>query len=569
MNIGKRILALLLLSAFFLSVSMSSYASETSAPSVKSMGKVTGYEKFTWGISTGRYYVNGIHAFCAQYNKKWPAVNTDIETIVPCENEVIRKALYYGYNGPANILGTDEKAHVLTAIAISDANIGERETGASAKYDAFYWDIVNNSSKYPTPPTNFKAYMAITASEDLQNLAFYEVEEKGHVKVIKSSTNPKITNGNSCYSLEGAQYSIYRDSSCSEQSKVGTVTTDADGNSNILELDAGVYYACETTAPQGYEKSHELKEFTVSPEETVVLQFQDVPYTKPIELLLEKVDKETGENKAQGLATLGGAEFEVRFYKEHLKEGVNPDSLGKVPERIWVFKTDENGKIFYKQSHLISGDALYEKVPLGTIAIQEVKSSPGYLLNETVFVEVISANEEYKSVVVEEEYDKPDPYELVIHKKDVYGNSLCDGQFVLYTDRECTKEFATGTTDTEGILRLQGLEMGQAYYLKETAAPPGYEMMPMVQEIVAIYNPITETFSCQVDGKTYQTDTDDMITLKETAEKREVHIELMNEIKYRLPQTGTYARPIISVTGIVLCSISIFISIKEKRRKTK
>ena len=112
-----------------------------------SAGSVTGYQKITWGISCGRYYVNGTHAFCAEYSKSWPTVGTEIVSITLCENDVIRKALYYGYNGPANTLGTDERAHVLTAIAISDANIGERETGASSKYDEFYWDITGKTIK--------------------------------------------------------------------------------------------------------------------------------------------------------------------------------------------------------------------------------------------------------------------------------------------------------------------------------------------------------------------------------------------------------------------------------------
>ena len=138
MNRSRRKLSLLLFCIIFFCVSMQAHA--------QSAGKVTGYEKITWGISTGRYYVNGTHAFCAQYNKSWPIVGTEVTRIESCTNEVLRKALYYGYNGPANTLGTDERAHVLTAIAVSDANIGERETGAASKYDAFYWDIVNNPS---------------------------------------------------------------------------------------------------------------------------------------------------------------------------------------------------------------------------------------------------------------------------------------------------------------------------------------------------------------------------------------------------------------------------------------
>ena len=149
---------LMLLSAICLLSFLVSDESKASA------GTVTSYEKVTWGISTGRYGVNGIQAFCAEYSKSWPTVGTTIDSIIESQNEILRKALYYGCNGPANVLGDDARAHVLTAIAISDANIGEANTGASAKYDEFYWDLVNNPDKYPAPPKNFHAYLAITSS---------------------------------------------------------------------------------------------------------------------------------------------------------------------------------------------------------------------------------------------------------------------------------------------------------------------------------------------------------------------------------------------------------------------
>lgn len=185
MNKDKRRLSRWFLAILFVTMSICVAKANASA------GTVTGYEKITWGISSGRYYVNGVHAFCAQYNKSWPTVGTVVEEIVPCTNDVLRKALYYGYNGPQNTLGTDERAHILTAIAVSDANIGESETGASAKYDAFYWDLVNNPSNYPSPPSNFKAYLAITASDAMQNLAFYEMEK---MDMLQESKNQQIHN---------------------------------------------------------------------------------------------------------------------------------------------------------------------------------------------------------------------------------------------------------------------------------------------------------------------------------------------------------------------------------------
>lgn len=282
MNKDKRKLSRLLLAIACLLAVGSSVSANASA------GSVTGYQKITCGISTGRYYVNGIHAFCAQYNKSWPTVGTTVNEIVPCTNDVLRKALYYGYNGPKNTLGTDERAHVLTAIAVSDANIGESATGASAKYDAFYWELVNNPSKYPSPPSNFKAYLAITASDAMQNLAFYEMEKPGYVTGIKYSSNIQLHNGNACYSLGGAEYGIYSDASLSETSRVGSLVSDVNGNMNTLELEAGTYYAREQVAPMGFARSKEVTQFTIAPEQTTTLTFTDVPQTNPIDILVQK-----------------------------------------------------------------------------------------------------------------------------------------------------------------------------------------------------------------------------------------------------------------------------------------
>ena len=541
MNQSRRKLSLLLFCMIFFCVSMQAHA--------QSAGKVTGYEKITWGISTGRYYVNGTHAFCAQYNKSWPLVGTEVTRIESCTNEVLRKALYYGYNGPANTLGTDERAHVLTAIAVSDANIGEQETGAASKYDTFYWDIVNNPTKYPAPPKNFKAYMAITSSDDLQNLAFYEVEKMGYVKAIKSSSNPTITNGNECYSLEGAQYGLYSNASLSGNSKVGTLIMDARGYSNTVELPAGTYYAYEILAPKGYQKSETVTTFVVTSEQTTTLQFQDDPQVVPVDILLQKVDKETGDNKPQGLATLEGAEFKVCFYKGY------PEKPQGTPDKEWTFRTDAEGKVRHDAGAL----------PFGTLVIREIKPSAGYLLNEDVFVRRLTTEKPYELVIVEEEFDKPKPYDLVISKTDTYGNRLSKAEFTLYAEPSCETKVMLGVTDIDGLLRLSGLEVDTKYYLKETKAPAGYvatideDGESKIYEISAIYNPIAEEFIGYIDGEA--------IINNKTTDKQEVCLSVINDLGYQLPKTGSCTKPIMTWGGVVLCSISIYVTNKEKRRK--
>lgn len=541
MNIGKRKSMLLLLCMICTFVALKSISADASA------GSVTGYQKVTWGISTGRYYVNGTHAFCAQYNKSWPTVGTSVIRIESCTNQILRKALYYGYNGPKNTLGTDERAHVLTAIAVSDANIGERETGASAKYDEFYWDIVNNPDKYPNPPENFKAYMAITASDDLQNLAFYEVEKNGSVTGVKTSENPSISDGNSCYSLEGAQYGIYKSNTLTENSKVGTLTMGADGKSNKVELAAGIYYAHEIKAPKGYATSNKVTQFTVTPEKTTTLQFSDVPQVNPIDILLEKVDADTKENKPQGGGTLKGAQFSVQYYAGLWEENVNPESLGKTPAKTWVFETDEQGTIRYTEGYLISGDALYDAMPLGTLVIRETKASDGYLLNEATFVRQITGEgngktvSTYKFPTVEE---KVITYDLVIRKQDNDDKPLQGAEFTLYSDEQCRQELAKGVTDENGILRFPTLYAKVRYYLKETKPPVGYRV--------------------QKDEKGEQQQYE--IYEEGMPQDGEVHLDVVNEIDFVLPNTGAPAPLYMNLAGIALCALSINIIRKGKQK---
>ena len=410
-----------------------------------SAGSVTGYQKITWGISTGRYYVNGIHAFCSEYNKTWPTVGTQITSIVPCEDEVVRKVLYYGYNGPANTLGTDARAHVLTAIAVSDAKIGVQATYVKEKYNEFYRSVVNNPSQYPTPPNNFKVYYAIPVSSAMQTLAFYEIEKNGYVTADKKSADSSVTEGNSNYTLEGAEYGIYAEQTLAESSRVGTLITNKEGKTNTLELAPGTYYAREIVAPKGYEKSEEVHQFTVSSEQTSFLHFQDSPKTYEIDVLLQKVDSQTGFNKPQGQATLEGARFQVKFYPALFGDEKKLEELQLEPTRTWVFKTDQEGVVRIQDSYKTKGDVLFSKFPLGTLLIQEIQASEGYSINEEVFIRQITEEGIGEICIVKEKYIDPVPIHIELPKTGssmkiymgVLGVALCSsyGYFTIKKKR--------------------------------------------------------------------------------------------------------------------------------------
>lgn len=492
------------------------------------VGVVTSYEKIVWGLTSGRYEIDGIRAFCSEYQQDCPIVGTQIVSTELCENVIIRKALYYGAGGPENVLGDDERAHVLTAIAISDANIGEVKTGVKEKYDVFYWDLVNHPEEYPDPPSYFKVYLAYPSNPQMQTLAFYIMEDEGHVEGIKYSSDPLITEENDCYTLGGAEYGVYASESLSEETKVGVLQTKEDGTTNVLELKQGTYYVREEKVPKGYALDPKVYSFEIVPEQTVTLQFHDNPQVNPIDLILQKVDAQTGENKGQESATLEGAEFSVKYFQGHYEEGVNPEDVGVVPTKTWICKTDAKGQAF-----------LNEELPLGTVTIQEIKPSKGYQINTELFVRQIHAEgterqvHTYQYPTIREE--KIPPYTLQLIKKDDYGNFLEDAEFTLYQEEECKEVIAVGTTDEKGELTFEGLEVEQTYYLKETKAPAGYIAD---DEVYHIYSSESETYQ----------------------------LEIVNEAEIILPKTGSNTTVLVPSIGILCCGIGIYLMTKKRRK---
>lgn len=199
------------------------------------------------------------------------------------------------------------------------------------------------------------------------------------VKLLKTSSMPDVTNGNDCYSLKGAEYGVYSDSSLSGASKVGVLTTDENGESNTLTLNAGTYYVRETTAPKGYALDKTAYTITIKPNETYTLKVSDKPTLDPVGVLLGKVDKETNQNKPEGSLSLEGALFTAKFYAG-VQSDSDPAADGKTADRTWVFRTNEDGFCYYEEKYLESGDELYlsptknPSLPIGTLTIQETQA---------------------------------------------------------------------------------------------------------------------------------------------------------------------------------------------------
>ena len=215
----------------------------------------------------------------------------------------------------------------------------------------------------------------------------YEKESTGFVKLVKSSANTEVTSGNACYSLMGAQYTVYSDPDCTDIAKdvngnsaILTVQDDQ-GNTNTVELEAGSYWVKETKAGKGYLLDEGEHPVTVEGGKTASVPVKDVPGLDPVNVILMKRDSTTGT--AQGAARLEGAEYTAKYYDNQSGTGT--------PKRTWVFKTNADGLIRYSNSFKVSGDALYTGnsgyvgIPIGTVTIQETKAPEGYILNNETY----------------------------------------------------------------------------------------------------------------------------------------------------------------------------------------
>lgn len=302
--------------------------------------------------------------------------------------------------------------------------------------------------------------------------------QTGSVNLQKTSSVPDVTNGNDCYSLKGAEYGVYSDSSLSGASKVGVLTTDENGESNTLTLNAGTYYVRETTAPKGYALDKTTYTVTIKPNETYKLKVSDKPTLDPVGVLLGKVDKETNQNKPEGSLSLEGVLFTAKFYAG-VQSDSDPAVEGKTANRTWIFRTNEDGFCYYEEKYLESGDELYlsptknPSLPIGTLTIQETKAPEGYLINPEVYTVKITSNNNGSEFVYT--YNQPtipeQSLDLNIVKKEKGKEYAIEGAVFEHTKPDGTTE--TVTTDANGVCKFKTLGYGQ-HKVREVSAPEEY-----------------------------------------------------------------------------------------------
>ncbi|GAB6105385.1 hypothetical protein JCM17039_21390 [Blautia glucerasea] len=134
----------------------------------------------------------------------------------------------------------------------------------------------------------------------------------GNAKLQKTSSNTSITDGNGNYSIAGATYGVFADKDCTKQ--LAPLTTDENGNTDIVEVKAGTVYIKELSAPAGYKVDKTVYSLKVEAGKTATLKVSDTPKVTDTLIELFKIDMETQKDNPQGNASLAGAEFTWKYY---------------------------------------------------------------------------------------------------------------------------------------------------------------------------------------------------------------------------------------------------------------
>lgn len=398
-----------------------------------------------------------------------------------------------------------------TTVNVTMKNSFLKEHGIKSK-NSLYLITSNDYASYQT----FAQGSNYTVKDGYVKLTFPDVVK---LQLQKLSSNTELTAGNDCYSLNGAEYGIYKDKACTK--KIGSITTNASGYGSYSKYvdSTASYYAKETKAPKGYELDKTVYTFVSSGKKdsngyaifkAVSLsdkktEPQDNPVNDPVGIVLQKKNAVTGETTAQGL---GGAVFSIEYYAQEIDKDYDVKADETAPaldsknlKRTWYIQTDEDGKALLASKYLAEGynsDDFYfsynlltvPTIPIGTVVIREVKAPDGYSLSNVVFYRVI--NEEIAGIAQDTNTpinvpidEMPAKAYVGINKLNQSGIGVANAVYGLYSDSACASLYDKLTTSADGKGTFaKSVDVGKTYYIKEITAPTGYELDDTVYPVI-------------------------------------------------------------------------------------
>nr|MBR4281065.1 Cna B-type domain-containing protein [Clostridia bacterium] len=272
----------------------------------------------------------------------------------------------------------------------------------------------------------------------------------GSIKLVKVSAADQNQR------LSGAVFGVYSDQNC--QTKIGEMTTDANGEATYANLEANrQYWVKEITAPEGYELNTQTYSVYVNANAENTVNGGN-PVTNNVKqekgsISLTKVSAVDANTK------LSGAVF-----------GVYSDE--NCTQEVGRMTTDGNGQATL--DNLIAGQTYW---------VKEISAPSGYKLSDTKYAVTVVADTTTAvnegNVITNEEQTGDGVIYLYKVATDPWGNNpsawLAGAEFTVYKNENGQKGAVVGTmtTNADGYAEL-AVVMGQ-YIVVETKAPTDYE----------------------------------------------------------------------------------------------
>lgn len=393
--------------------------------------------KITYGSNiVGDFTINGKQAFCMEHPKSTPPTGTKI-TVSIYDNADIRKVLYYGWGGPEQWSGFENRAHgiVVTSLALS------------------YYYYGDNSS--------FKT---------IKN--FMEFIEKNKVP---------------SFELEFSKSNVlaFRDGNIQKTESI-TLKSGSDIFGITINLPDEVTYVNEGNGNRQTGGSLTIKGKT---------KFH---FEAPLNVELDKWN--TGEqtksyNFSPILAKAGGS-YQSTGYGEYVEDPSKTTSLTVdwlQLASLELTKTDVygnliNGAVFRlwnngdydKEVTVTNGKIKVDNLTTGIYYLQEKTAPQGFLVDDTIYTITLNAGDSASQTVSNKEPTGKITVVKESENKDrIIGakfNVVADGEIisaagkVLYNNGDVVD---TLTTDKQGTAVTKNLPLGN-YIVYETQAPTGY-----------------------------------------------------------------------------------------------
>lgn len=302
---------------------------------------------------------------------------------------------------------------------------------------------------------------------------FIQKEEPAGIILMKTSSDPDMQYGYSCYNLLETEnggkvnFGVYTDQACTQKAKVygdrnmtselSVIPVGMSGQSGmwnqaVFYCAPGTYYLKELTTPRGYQAPKgPFGPYKVTEGKGMRIKIANTPRKAKVGI----VKKEAASSKA-----LAGAKYALYADKEDARNEVSP---------LGTFTTGADGK-----------SNLLEVLAGKTYYVREIEAPKGYKKDNRILS--LEAARSLTAVTWTEMTDEPDNGRVQVKKSsldpeaDIQDSSLYSLEGAVYTLYDQRgNSVGTLTTEKDGTSNVLTVPSG-SYTLRETSPSPGFAL---------------------------------------------------------------------------------------------